>query len=67
MQGKIKWFNSTVGYGFVTPEVGDKDIFLHKTALPEGMQLQTGDSIEFEVAKNDRGVHAVDIKLIEEG
>ena len=38
-KGKVKWFNPTKGYGFITPEEGDKDVFVHITAVRDsGME-----------------------------
>ena len=50
-KGKVKWFNQTKGYGFIAPEEGDKDVFVHITAVRDsGMQnLEEDQEVEEEV------------------
>ena len=62
--GKIKWFNSAKGYGFIEQE--DKDVFLHISALKEaGIDtLQEGEEIEFEIGENRGKENAINIKKI---
>ena len=65
MLGKVKWFNSEKGYGFITTEEG-KDIFVHFSAIQtEGFKaLAEGDQVKFDVTDSDRGETAVnDVKL----
>ena len=54
--GTVKWFNATKGFGFITPDEGGKDVFVHITAVQAaGMQgLKDGQRISYEL-KNDRG------------
>ncbi|MCH1525059.1 MAG: cold-shock protein, partial [Candidatus Actinomarina sp.] len=49
-KGKVKWFNQTKGYGFIAPEDGDKDVFVHITAVRNaGMNnLEEDQEVEFE-------------------
>jgi len=63
--GKIKWFNSAKGYGFIEQE--DKDVFLHISALKEAgiSTLQEGEEIEFEIGENKGKENAINIKKIQ--
>jgi CspA family cold shock protein len=55
--GTVKWFNPTKGYGFIQPESGTKDVFVHITAVERaGLQtLQEGQKVSFEIQKGDNG------------
>jgi CspA family cold shock protein len=63
MKGTIKWYNSRKGYGFIEGEDG-KDVFVHRTALPEGIFLDEGDKVEYEIEEGDKGPNAKDIKKL---
>ena len=54
-KGKVKWFNKTKGYGFIEPEEGDKDVFVHISAVKNsGMEdLDEGQELEFEIVENN--------------
>ena len=54
-KGKVKWFNPTKGYGFITPEEGDKDVFVHITAVRDsGMEnLDEDQEVEYELVEKD--------------
>ena len=62
--GKIKWFNSAKGYGFIEQE--DKDVFLHVSALEEAgiSTLKEGEEIEFEIGENKGKQNAINIKKV---
>ena len=55
--GTVKWFNTTKGYGFIAPDDGSPDSFVHITAVERaGMQtLREGQKVSFEIQKGDNG------------
>tara|TARA_B110000014_G_scaffold148478_1_gene103377 strand:- start:1506 stop:1703 length:198 start_codon:yes stop_codon:yes gene_type:complete len=63
-KGKVKWFNATKGYGFIEPEEGDNDVFVHISAVRSaGMNdLEEGQEVEFEVVENDGKASAENLK-----
>ncbi len=63
MKGKVKWYNARKGFGFIAGEDG-KDIFVHRTSIPEGMYLNEDDSVEFEIEETDRGLQATKVKKL---
>jgi len=63
MKGTVKWYNEMKGFGFIEVEEG-KDVFVHKTAIPEGTYLNDGDNVEFETEDSERGPQAINVKKI---
>ena len=63
MQGKVKFFNSSKGFGFITAEDG-KDYFVHSSGLVEGTVLNDNDSVEFEIEQGDKGPKAGKVKKV---
>ena len=63
-KGKVKWFNPTKGYGFITPEEGDKDVFVHITAVRDsGMEnLDEDQEVEYELVEKDWKTSAENLK-----
>ena len=63
-KGKVKWFNATKGFGFIEPEEGDKDVFVHISAVRSaGMNdLEEGQEVEFETVANDGKISAENLK-----
>ena len=61
--GTVKFFNVTKGYGFIAPDDGSKDVFVHITAVQEaGMAtLEEGQKVRFEAMQDKRGVKAVNL------
>ncbi|MFB0558224.1 MAG: cold-shock protein [Candidatus Bathyarchaeia archaeon] len=64
MKGIIKrWFNGR-GYGFIEPEEGEDDVFLHFSEVDDPYQLTEGKEVEFEVKETYRGLRAINVKII---
>ena len=61
--GTVKWFNTTKGYGFITPDEGDRDAFVHITEVQRcGLErLNEGQRVNFTIMEEERGPKAVDI------
>lgn len=66
--GKVKWFKSDKGYGFITMEGQDKDIFVHFSSInTEGFKtLQEGQTVEFDIVEGDRGPQATNVTVIDD-
>jgi CspA family cold shock protein len=62
--GVVKWFNNAKGYGFVTPDQGEQDIFIHFSAISmEGYKtLKEGQKVEFELQEGPKGLHAANLQ-----
>ncbi len=61
MKGKVKMFDNARGFGFITGEDG-KDVYVHKSSVEGGASLAVGDSVEYEVETNERGLRAKNVK-----
>lgn len=63
--GTVKWFNATKGFGFIQPDDGGNDVFVHITAVQEaGLQgLEDGQKVTFELAEQRGKTAAANIKL----
>jgi CspA family cold shock protein len=66
MKGKVKWFNDQKGYGFITPEDGSKDLFVHHSAvLMDGFKtLAENQEVEFESVSSDKGPKAANVRPV---
>ena len=64
INGKVKWFNPTKGYGFISPNDSTKDVFVHSSAVKDaGLSgLTEGDAITFEVEEGAKGPSAVNLQ-----
>lgn len=60
MKGKVKFFNRSKGFGFISGE-DEKEYFVHQTGLKEGVSLNENDEVTFKVEQGDRGPKAVDV------
>jgi CspA family cold shock protein len=64
--GTVKWFNDDKGFGFITPDEGGKDLFVHHTGI-EGQgfrSLSEGARVSFEAEAGDKGPKAVNVQAI---
>ena len=64
INGKVKWFNATKGYGFISPDDSTKDVFVHSSAVKDaGLHgLTEGEAITFEVEEGTKGPSAVNLQ-----
>lgn len=64
--GSVKWFSNEKGYGFITPEGGKKDVFVHHTAIKgEGYKtLEEGQAVEFDVVQGPKGDQAANVRKV---
>ena len=62
-QGKVKWFNESKGYGFITQD-GGEDVFVHYSAITgDGFRtLKEGEAVEFEVTRGPKGLQAANVR-----
>jgi CspA family cold shock protein len=66
MKGKVKWFNDQKGFGFITPEDGSKDLFVHHTSI-QGTGFKTlseNQAVEFDVEQSEKGPRAANVRAL---
>lgn len=66
LTGKVKWFNTQKGYGFISPDNGNKDIFVHISALEKSgiNALNENDKVSYDETRNNGKVSASNIKIL---
>ncbi len=65
MRGTVKFFNDMKNFGFIKPDEGDEDLFVHRSDLEETNYLNEGDIVEFEIEQSEKGPRAVNVKKVE--
>jgi CspA family cold shock protein len=66
MQGKVKWFNDQKGFGFITPDDGTPDVFVHHTAI-QGSGFRTlseNQTVQFDLLQTDKGPKAANVQKL---
>ena len=61
-KGTVKFFNQSKGFGFITPDEGGKDVFVHQNGLVDN--ISDGDKVSYEVEQGQKGLNAVNVKVI---
>ena len=60
--GTVKFFNVSKGFGFIAPDDGGKDVFVHKTGLVD--EINEGDKVSYDVEESQKGLNAINVKVI---
>jgi CspA family cold shock protein len=65
-RGTVKWFNEQKGFGFIKPDAGGQDVYVHRSAiLMEGRQkLSDGETVEYEVVQGPKGPQAAKVRPV---
>ncbi len=65
MQGRVKFFHEDRGFGFIIPDDGGHDLFVHANNLADSQSLQSGQHVAYEVAQGRKGPEATDVRILE--
>ncbi|MBS1508709.1 MAG: cold shock domain-containing protein [Bacteroidetes bacterium] len=61
-EGKVKFFNHTKGFGFITPNDGTEDVFVHQTGLID--KIKDNDNVRYETERGRKGMNAVRVEVV---
>lgn len=59
--GTVKFFNNSKGFGFITPEAGGQDVFVHANGLID--EINEGDKVSYELEETPKGMSAINVKV----
>lgn len=62
-KGTVKFFNNAKGFGFIIPEDGSRDVFVHKNDLGE-VDITEGDNVSYEVEEGPKGLNATNVQIL---
>jgi len=62
INGTVKFFNNVRGFGFIAPDDGGKDVFVHKSDLVD--EITEGDKVSYDVEESEKGLNAINVKVI---
>ncbi|MEF8874271.1 MAG: cold shock domain-containing protein [Candidatus Thermoplasmatota archaeon] len=65
MKGTVKFFNDMKNFGFIEPDEGDDDVFVHRSDLEDANFLKEEDRVEFKVGEGEKGPRAEEVKKLE--
>ncbi|HIN38711.1 MAG TPA: cold shock domain-containing protein [Flavobacteriales bacterium] len=60
--GTVKFFNNAKGFGFITPDDGGKDVFVHQNELTD--EITEGDKVSYDVEESPKGLNAINVKVV---
>ena len=61
MEGTVKFFNNNKGFGFITPDSGEKDVFVHANNLVD--DINEGDKVSYDLESTDKGPSAINVRV----
>ncbi len=60
--GTVKFFSNPRGFGFITPDDGGKDVFVHQSGLTD--EIAEGDKVSYDVEEGEKGLNAINVKVV---